>query len=121
MPNHKRILLVDDDPTVRQSLEIVLGAHGYEVTSAEDGNHGWDLYQQSQPDLLVLDMMMPRDSGFVMLSHLQHSNSRTPVIMITGSPMKRYEEYAAKLGVKAFFNKPFPMDFFVTAVERNLN
>jgi len=67
----KRILLVDDDAEIIESLRLALEAHGYEVLIARDGNQGLALIEREAPDLVILDMMMPKRSGFLVLERLK--------------------------------------------------
>ena len=70
----KRILLVDDDAEIIESLRLALESHGYTVLVARDGNQGLALTERENPDLVILDMMMPKRSGFLVLEKLR----RTP-------------------------------------------
>lgn len=61
----KKILLVDDDPEIIESLKVTLEAKGYEILIARDGNQGLAMAEREDPDLMILDMMMPKRSGFL--------------------------------------------------------
>lgn len=107
----KHILVVDDDREVTDLLENVLVRQGYKVSVARDGNVGIANAQARTPDLIILDMMMPKRSGFLVLEHLRNSDSPSvPVIMITANEGRRHQEYAELLGVSAYLHKPFPID-----------
>src|SRR3989304_154161 len=69
----KRILLVDDDREIVESMRIALDAGGYEVLVARDGNQGLAMAEREDPDLVILDMMMPKRSGFLVLEKLRRS------------------------------------------------
>ena len=117
-----RILVVDDDPEVLEAMRIALDAHGYEVTTARDGSHGLALAERDPPDLLILDMMMPKRSGFLVLETLrQFERTPTKVIMVTANEGNRHRDYAQQLGVDEYIRKPFPMDTLLQAVEKVLN
>lgn len=118
----KRILIVDDDPEISESTRLALEALGYEVEVARDGSTGLALAERRRPDLMILDMMMPKRSGFLVLETLrQIDDFPTRIIMITANEGNRHKEYAEKLGVDAYIRKPFPMDELIDAIERVLN
>ena len=79
----KRILLVDDDPEIVESMKLALESRGYRILVAKDGNQGLAMAEREDPDLVILDMMMPRRSGFLVLERLRRTR-RVPmrVIMI---------------------------------------
>ncbi|HIF32781.1 MAG: response regulator [Pirellulaceae bacterium] len=113
-----RILLVDDDTEIITAMEYALSNHGYDVIVARDGNQGLALAERENPDLIILDMMMPKRSGFLVLEKLRRTR-RVPikVIMITANEGSRHKAYAEMLGVDAYLRKPFPIDSLLTAVE----
>jgi DNA-binding response OmpR family regulator len=117
----KRILLVDDDPEIVESMRTVLESRGYEILVARDGNQGLAMAETETPDLVVLDMMMPKRSGFLVLEKLRRSNP-TPVrvIMITANEGSRHKAYAEMLGVDDYIRKPFAMDRLLESVDRLL-
>lgn len=118
----KRILIVDDDPEISESTRLTLEALGYAVEVARDGSTGLALAERRRPDLMILDMMMPKRSGFLVLETLrQIDDFPTRVIMITANEGNRHKEYAEKLGVDAYIRKPFPMDELLENIERILN
>lgn len=116
-----KILLVDDDAEIIESVSYALQGEGYEVVVARDGNQGLALAERETPDLMVLDMMMPKRSGFLVLEKLRRGSDRVlPVVMITGNEGSRHQAYAELLGVSEYIRKPFPMDKLLTTVERLL-
>ena len=118
----KRILLVDDDAEIIESLRLALEAHGYTVLVARDGNQGLALSERENPDLVILDMMMPKRSGFLVLEKLRRSRPvPVRVIMITANEGSRHKAYAEMLGVDDYIRKPFGMDKLVESVERLLS
>ncbi|MGL4511598.1 MAG: response regulator transcription factor [Lacipirellulaceae bacterium] len=118
----KRILLVDDDAEIVESLRLALEANGFEVLVARDGNQGLALCEREEPDLVILDMMMPKRSGFLVLEKLRRSQAlgakNPPVIMITANEGQRHKAYAEMLGVQDYLRKPFPMDDLIQSVKR---
>jgi DNA-binding response OmpR family regulator len=117
----KRILLVDDDAEIVESLRLALESNGYTVLIARDGNQGLALTERENPDLVILDMMMPKRSGFLVLEKMRRTRE-TPlrVIMITANEGSRHKAYAEMLGVDDYIRKPFPMDRLIDSVNRLL-
>jgi len=118
-PYTKVILLVDDDSEIIESMRTVLDSKGYRVIVARDGNAGLTLAERENPDLIVLDMMMPKKSGFLVLEKLKsRPGGLIPTIMITGNEGSRHRAYAEMLGVRDYIRKPFAMEKLVRAIER---
>lgn len=117
----KRILVVDDDAEIIESLKFALGKRGYVVLIARDGNQGLSMAEKETPDLVILDMMMPKRSGFLVLEKLRRTHSvPMRVIMITANEGSRHKAYAEMLGVDDYIRKPFPMDRLLESVDRLL-
>ena len=117
----KRILLVDDDREIVESLRITLEAKGYEILIARDGNQGLAMAEREDPDLVILDMMMPKRSGFLVLEKLRRSRPiPLRVIMITANEGSRHKAYAEMLGVDDYVRKPVAMDRLLGSGERLL-
>jgi DNA-binding response OmpR family regulator len=117
----KRILLVDDDNEIVESMRAVLEARGYEILVARDGNQGLAMAERENPDLVILDMMMPKRSGFLVLEKLRRSHAvPMRVIMITANEGSRHKAYAEMLGVDDYIRKPFAMDRLLESVDRLL-
>jgi DNA-binding response OmpR family regulator len=117
----KRILLVDDDAEIVESLRLALEAQNYEVLVARDGNQGLALIEREAPDLIILDMMMPKRSGFLVLERLKKQGEKKQrIIMITANEGNRHKAYAEMLGVDDYVRKPFPMDRLIQSVQRLL-
>ncbi len=120
-PAPKRILLVDDDQEIIESLKVALTAKGYEILVARDGNQGLAMAEREDPNLVILDMMMPKRSGFLVLEKLRRTQKDpTRVIMITANEGSRHKAYAEMLGVDDYIRKPFAMDRLIESVERLL-
>lgn len=117
----KRILLVDDDAEIIESLRYALETKGYDILIARDGNQGLAMAEREDPDLVILDMMMPKRSGFLVLEKLRRTRPiPVRVIMITANEGSRHKAYAEMLGVDDYIRKPFAMDRLVESVERLL-
>ncbi|MCI0685035.1 MAG: response regulator [Gemmataceae bacterium] len=114
----KTILLVDDDRDILRGLQTLLETRGYRVLIAYDGHTGLELAESALPDLVVLDMMMPKKSGFLVLDTLKNRAAKPKVIMMTANDGNRHRAYAELLGVDDYLHKPFPLDQFLATVER---
>ena len=118
----KRILLVDDDPEIIDSLRYALSSKGFEILIARDGNQGLAMAEREDPDLVILDMMMPKRSGFLVLERLRRTRPiPMRIIMITANEGSRHKAYAEMLGVDDYIRKPFAMDRLVDSVKRLLS
>ena len=118
----KRILLVDDDPEIIDSMRTVLESRGYQILVARDGNQGLAMAEGDGPDLVVLDMMMPKRSGFLVLEKLRRSSPNpVRVIMITANEGSRHKAYAEMLGVDDYIRKPFAMDRLLASIDKLLS
>lgn len=117
----KRILLCDDDYEIVESMRMLLESKGYAVLVARDGNQGLVMAERENPDLLILDMMMPKRSGFLVLEKLRRSRTEPMrIIMITANEGSRHKAYAEMLGVDDYIRKPFAMDRLLESVEKLL-
>jgi DNA-binding response OmpR family regulator len=107
-----RILIVDDEPDVREFLQKRLEARGYAVSTAADGIEGLQSATQTLPDLILLDVMMPNKDGFSMLSDLQQNpaTKRISVIMATAKGQSSDIYYGQDLGATDYLIKPIDFD-----------
>lgn len=122
MPPPQTILLVDDDNEIIDAMRTVLESKGYRVLVARDGNAGLTVAERENPDLIVLDMMMPKKSGFLVLEKLKgRPSGLIPTIMITGNEGSRHRAYAEFLGVKDYIRKPFAMEKLVRSIDQILH
>lgn len=119
-PSKKRILVVDDDPEIVGALRTVLEAEGYEVFCAANGYQGQVLAEQYPPDLIILDMMMPKRGGFPVLESMARKPGTPPIIMITANEGSRHKAYAEMLGVFDYIRKPFAVERLLESVQRAL-
>lgn len=120
MPEGSRILLIEDDREIATTLRSVLESAGYEVGYASNGRDGQRLIQETRPELVITDMMMPQLGGFPVLEFLRDMENPPKVIMITANEGGRHKAYAEMLGVADYLRKPFAMDVMLEAVERAL-
>jgi DNA-binding response OmpR family regulator len=120
-PQQRTILLVDDDHEIVESMRTILENKGYRILVARDGNSGLMVAERENPDLLILDMMMPKKSGFLVLEKLRsRPGGMIPTIMITGNEGSRHRAYAEMLGVRDYIRKPFAMEKLVRSIEKVL-
>jgi len=118
----KKILLVDDDNEIVESMRLALESRGYQIVVARDGNQGLSMAEKEDPDLMILDMMMPKRSGFLVLEKLRRSRPNPlRVIMITANEGSRHKAYAEMLGVDDYIRKPFAMDRLLESVQKLLS
>ncbi len=118
MSRPKTVLVVDDDADIRLAVQAVIERKGYRVLTASDGNAGLAVAEREAPDLVVVDMMMPKKSGFLVLEKLKSRAGGPKVIMITGNEGSRHKAYAEALGVDDYLRKPFEMARLLEIVER---
>ncbi|HXG09521.1 MAG TPA: response regulator [Gemmataceae bacterium] len=120
MAESKTILVVDDDHELSEGLRIVLEKQGYRVLQARDGQQGKQMIHQHRPDLVILDMMMPRMGGYPVLEHFRGKADAPPIIMITANEGSRHKAYAEYLGVIDYIRKPFAMERLLESVQKGL-
>ena len=120
----KTILIVDDDPDILTAITTSLADTNATLETAADGNTAVTLAEEKKPDLVILDIMLPQKSGFLVLERIRQGKRRGEkprVIMITGNQGRRHRQYAEALGVDEYMNKPFRMDRLVEVTEKLLS
>jgi DNA-binding response OmpR family regulator len=119
-----RILVVDDEPAIRRSLQTVLSNKGYEVMPAQDGEEATLIWREQGPDLLIADIHMPKKSGLLLIQDLQaHSSSTRVIAMTDGGPARDFNllGVAQMLGAVRTIAKPYSLEDMVTAVNQELS
>ncbi len=117
----KRVLLVDDDNDILTSMQAAFEPTGAVIELANNGNRAVELAEKNNPDVVILDMMLPGRSGFLVLEKIKAKkprNGKPFVIMITGNQGKRHQMYAESLGANEYFTKPVKMDKLIQTAER---
>ena len=114
----KRILLVDDDPTVRDSLNDVLVSEGYFVMPAENGQQALELARRLPVDLALLDLNMPVKNGWDTFEHLTREHPLIPIIIVTARPNQLFT--AINAGVGALLEKPMDIAMLLRTMEKLL-
>jgi two-component system, OmpR family, response regulator MprA len=107
--NHVRVLVVDDDAAVRQSLATALGRDGYEVLVAEDGNAGLAHLVAGSIDAIVLDVAMPEPNGLEVCRRLRAGGDRTPILMLTARGLVDDRVAGLDAGADDYLVKPFAL------------
>jgi len=110
----KRILLVDDDNDVLVSMQAAFEPTGAIIDMAANGNKAVELAEKNQPDLVILDMMLPGRSGFLVLEKIKAKKPRN------ANPGRRHQMYAETLGVSEYFTKPVKLEKLLAAAEKLL-
>ena len=116
----KRVLLIDDEARVRASLKTVLEPN-YEILQASDAQEGLDTFRKEEPDLVLLDVIMPGMDGLAVLQTLRAENQATPVIMLTGTKSVKTAVDAMKLGAADYLSKPFDIEELRIVLDRTIN
>ena len=116
-----KILIVDDDGEVLESMDQALRAEGASTHTCRDGNSAVRLCETESPQLVVLDMMLPKRSGFLVLERVKRLDPAPLVVMVTANEGSRHKAYAEMLGVDDYIRKPFAMDRLLDSVGRLLN
>ena len=121
MAEQKLILVVDDDRELVDAMRTVLERQGYKVIQAHDGHQGKQAIYNQRPDLVILDMMMPRMGGYPVLEHFKDKADAPPIIMVTANEGSRHKVYAEYLGVIDYIRKPFAMERLLETVNKALH
>ena len=120
MAEQKLILVVDDDRELVDAVRAVLERQGFKVIQAHDGHQGKQAIYNARPDLVILDMMMPRMGGYPVLEHFKDKGDAPPIIMVTANEGSRHKVYAEYLGVVDYIRKPFAMERLLETVNKAL-
>ncbi len=116
----KKVLIVDDDEDILSSIELAMRAEGATTHTVTDGKAAIVACHGASPDAIVLDMMLPKRSGFLVLEKLKSQDNAPIIVMITANQGKRHMVYAESLGVDAYLVKPVPLYKLVDTLVRLL-
>ena len=114
------VLVIDDEPVVRQSLEILLETYGFQVALARDGAQGLAAFRRIQPDLVLTDIVMPNQDGIETILTMRRERPSTKIIAMSGRGLSGNTEYidiAARLGANAAIPKPLEPVTLIAAVQ----
>jgi CheY-like chemotaxis protein len=116
----KAVLVVEDDPDMRQLVEEILSDEGYRVNTAQDGQAALEEVARELPGLILLDMRMPRMNGWEFAREFRERyGRRAPIVVLTAAADAG--ERAAEIGAEGFLGKPFELDELLRTVERFLS
>jgi DNA-binding NtrC family response regulator len=115
-----RILLIDDDPSILDLGQFILGRSGFAVDTACDGAFGWHALRTQHYDAVVTDNLMPNVTGLALMKLMRDARMTTPVIMITGTVPTPELLHAFNLRPAAILEKPFTVDELLEAVSRSI-
>ena len=120
---NSKIMIVDDDPDLRQALRLRLRANKYETVNAVDGYSAIAMAYKERPDLIILDLGLPAGDGFVVLDRLQKDDklSAIPVIVLTARDPQANERRVLRAGAAAFFQKPADNAELMDVIRATLN
>jgi len=128
MEKQARVLIADDDPDVRESLKLILEGTSHKLTFAANGEEVMEKVNEQIPDLLVLDLLMPKKDGFEVIKELKKEPkySKIPILILTSvkkeASERRYElETGLSLGVDDYIEKPINPQDFIHRIEKILN
>ena len=117
---NRKILVVDDDREVLDSIEQALQAEGALTQTCADGNTAVRICEVDPPQLMVLDMMLPRRSGFLVLEKVKTLPNSPLVVMVTANDGRRHQQYAETLGVDGYMLKPVRLERLITLAKQLL-
>ncbi len=115
----KKILIVDDEADIIEILQFVLEAEGYECITATDGEEGLKLAKEASPDLIILDVMMPKINGYKISRLLKYDSKykNIPILMITARSQEEDRVIGEETGADEYITKPFKVDYVVEKVK----
>ncbi|NOG53605.1 MAG: response regulator [Planctomycetes bacterium] len=109
----RRILIVDDDPDIRESVEVAFRSEGAQTLTCGDGNSAVRLALEEKPDAVILDMMLPGRSGFLVIEKIKGYEDSPVIVMITANEGKRHKDFAQGLGADLYLQKPMSLPHLV--------
>jgi DNA-binding response OmpR family regulator len=113
-----RVLIVDDDPDILESIDAALQAEDAETMTVTDGNAAVAAcLGDDPPDVVVLDMMLPKRSGFLVLEKIKGREDSPLVVMVTANEGRRHQAYAESLGVDSYLLKPVPLTHLIDTID----
>jgi len=119
----KRILIVDDEEDILKVLKLRLEANNYEVLISTDGQDGLNKARSEKPNLVILDLMLPKLDGYKVCRMLKFDEKYKviPVIMFTAKAQKKDEELGMEMGADAYITKPFEPDVLLEKIKELLD
>jgi two-component system, OmpR family, response regulator VicR len=117
----KLILVADDDPDIRQLVRFRLEKEGYQVIEAFNGQQAVDLTVNEDPDMLILDIMMPKMTGFEVVKVVREEENQVPILLLTASVQDAHMSQGFDLGANDYLRKPFEAKELIKRVAISLN
>lgn len=123
MNNKKKILLVDDEQDMVYAVKMQLEANGFKVLTAQDGQEGLDKARKENPDLIILDLMLPKIDGYKVCRMLKFDEKykNIPVIIYTARAQEADEKLGYEVGANAYMTKPFDPKKLLAKINELLN
>lgn len=118
----KKILLVDDEPDIRLLVAARLNAMGYDAITAGDGQEGLNLARKESPDLVLLDLMLPKLDGYKVCRMLKFDKvyEHIPVVIFSSRGSEADKKLAAEVGADGYMTKPFEQSVFTSTIQKLL-
>lgn len=116
-----KILIVDDEPNILLSLEFLFKKEGYKVFIARDGEEALGIIEESEPELVILDIMMPKVDGYEVCKHLKKNHKDTKVIFLTAKSKQQDVQRGLEAGADLYLTKPFSTKDLVAKVKTLMN
>ena len=120
MEEKKKILIVEDERAIVEILKFNLAREGYETLEALDGEAGLQLGLTGDPDLILLDVMLPKMNGFDICAKLRDAGSTVPIIMLTAREEETDKDFGLEAGADDYMTKPFSMRELLARVRANI-
>lgn len=122
MKNQKKILIVDDESTFLEALQVRLEANGYSVVSASDGQEGLEKAKEEKPDMILLDVMMPKMNGYQVCRELKQNpeTKGIKIIMLTAKAQESDKFWGQECGTDSYVTKPFENEELLKRIEEVL-
>lgn len=114
------ILVIEDDTTIRDTLEFSLKLAGFSVLSAKNGEQGLQLATEDNPDLILLDLMLPKIDGFTVCKRIRSKNETVPILMLTALDAEKDKLKGFNAGADDYITKPFSSDELLARIAANL-
>ncbi len=119
MSGSRRLLVVEDDASIREMIEMILASEGYDVVTARDGAEALAMLSRERPDLILLDMKMPRMDGWEFARHYAVlPDPKPPIVVITAA--QDTARRAAEIGANGYLAKPFGIDDLLRVIADHL-
>ena len=118
----KKILVVDDEKDITETLSFMLKANGYDVITAFDGENGLKAAKEENPDLIILDVMMPKINGYKIARLLKYDNKykHIPIIMVTARGQDTDKLIGEETGADIYITKPFEFEEILNSINKYL-